>query len=124
MTVRLVIKGGGSVAAERRCSLASSRKEPKLERWWVWRLKVEKETNNSKLITKYVEVFTGATFAVMFDVKPGFCATGDYYLQLNIQFDGKCQSRPIISKEGGTNRCGYYVAYLGPSSGIGSKWNL
>ena len=61
------------------------------------------ETNNSKLITKYVEVITGATFAVMFDIKPGFCTTGDYYLQLNIQFDGKCQSRPIISKEGGTN---------------------
>ena len=31
------------------------------------------ETNNSKLITKYVEVITGATFAVMFDIKPGPC---------------------------------------------------
>jgi len=47
-TVRLVIKGGGSVAAERRCSLALSRKEPKLERWWVRRLKVEKEKEKEK----------------------------------------------------------------------------
>jgi len=63
------------------------------------------ETNNSKLITKYVEAITGATFAAMFDIN--FCTTGNYYLQLNIQFDGKCQSRPIISKEDGTNRRGY-----------------
>jgi len=58
-----------------------------------------------------VEVITGATFAVMFDIKPGFCTTGDYYLQLNIQFDGKCQSRPNYF-ERGRNESSWVLSHI------------